>query len=66
MYDGNYKSARRVLEVVVISLTPTNLHPNSSASLTSSRLVYRLGMNRAEIPLSHAAGVATDCVMASA
>jgi hypothetical protein len=58
MYDSDYKPARWMLEVVVVSLTPTNFHPNSSASLTSLRLVYRLGMNRAEIPLSHAADMA--------
>jgi hypothetical protein len=31
--------------------------------LTRSRLVYRLGMNRAAIPLSHAAGIVTDRVL---
>ena len=46
--------------------TPANIHPKSSASLTSSRLVYRLGMNRAAIPLSHAAATATDRVLTGA
>jgi len=55
MHDGDYKPARWVLEVMVVPLAPASLQSNSSASLISSRLVYRLGMNRAEAPLSHAA-----------
>ena len=57
MHDSDYEPARRVLEIVMVSLTPTNIHPNSSAHLTSSRLVYRLGMKRAAIPFSHAVGI---------
>jgi len=54
MHDGDNKPARRVLEGVMVSLTPTNRDPDSSANLTSSRLVYRLGTNQIEISFSHA------------
>jgi hypothetical protein len=60
MYDGDDKPARRVLKVVMVSPHTDQSPSKFFGQPDQFPACVSLGISRAEIPLSHAVGIAAD------